>query len=40
MFSNIRMKRKGIEPVIKDDAILNNEGHRKSEKHNMGGRLH
>jgi len=29
MFSNIRIKRGDIEPVIKDDAILNNEGHRK-----------
>jgi hypothetical protein len=29
MFSNIRMKRGDVEPVIKGDAILNNEGHRK-----------
>jgi hypothetical protein len=30
MFSNIRrMKKGGIEPVIKDDAILRNEGHGK-----------
>jgi hypothetical protein len=29
MFSNIRIKRKDIEPAIKDDAILNSEGHRR-----------
>jgi hypothetical protein len=32
MFSNIRIKRKNIEPVIKDDAILRNGGHRKQER--------
>jgi hypothetical protein len=28
MFSNIRIKKGDVEPVIKDDVILNNEGHR------------
>jgi hypothetical protein len=28
MFSNIRIKRGDIEPLIKDDSILKNQGHR------------
>jgi hypothetical protein len=32
MFSNIRIKRGDIEPLIKDDVILNNQGHRKQER--------
>jgi hypothetical protein len=37
MFSNIRIKRGDVKPVIKDDAVLNNQGHTKSESMRWGG---